>query len=187
MHAKLHVFKPTTCQIFYMVIDFTYLVSLTMKYFKNRRIRYALLWFFSFTFIKSFILSHFFAVMISRTLGLEFGGSIGTLFFFANVVGSAMAISGCTEGIMDNFGPRGHFVSGDSHLPDGDWWRFLTSSMINTLQLLVCLVGAALFAKTSVIILATVTVCLFATYFSFLFVGATNNTVKYFLVLCFHV
>ncbi|EDX05384.1 GD21827 [Drosophila simulans] len=116
-------------------------------------------------------------VMISRTLGLEFGGSIGTLFFFANVVGSAMAISGCTEGIMDNFGPRGHFVSGDSHLPDGDWWRFLTSSMINTLQLLVCLVGAALFAKTSVIILATVTVCLFATYFSFLIVGATNNTI----------
>nr|XP_016945641.1 solute carrier family 12 member 9 [Drosophila suzukii] len=116
--------------------------------------------------------------MISRTLGLEFGGSIGTLFFFANVVGSAMAISGCTEGIMDNFGPRGHFVSGDSHLPDGDWWRFLTSSMINTLQLLVCLVGAALFAKTSVIILGTVTVCLFATYISFLVVGATNNTIR---------
>ncbi|XP_016945641.3 solute carrier family 12 member 9 [Drosophila suzukii] len=116
--------------------------------------------------------------MISRTLGLEFGGSIGTLFFFANVVGSAMAISGCTEGIMDNFGPRGHFVSGDSHLPDGDWWRFLTSSMINTLQLLVCLVGAALFAKTSVIILGTVTVCLFATYISFLVVGATNSTIR---------
>ncbi|XP_037709984.1 solute carrier family 12 member 9 [Drosophila subpulchrella] len=116
--------------------------------------------------------------MISRTLGLEFGGSIGTLFFFANVVGSAMAISGCTEGIMDNFGPRGHFVSGDSHLPDGDWWRFLTSSMINTLQLLVCLVGAALFAKTSVLILGTVTVCLFATYISFLVVGATNNTIR---------
>ncbi|KAH8262337.1 hypothetical protein KR038_009127 [Drosophila bunnanda] len=115
--------------------------------------------------------------MISRTLGLEFGGSIGTLFFFANVVGSAMAISGCTEGIMDNFGPGGHFVSGDSTLPDGKWWRFLTSSMINTLQLLVCLVGAALFAKTSVIILGAVTVCLFLTYISFLAVGATNDTI----------
>ncbi|XP_017012269.2 solute carrier family 12 member 9 [Drosophila takahashii] len=112
--------------------------------------------------------------MISRTLGLEFGGSIGTLFFFANVVGSAMAISGCTEGIMDNFGPRGHF---GSPFEDGPWWRFLTSSLINTLQLLVCLVGAALFAKTSVLILGTVTVCLFATYISFLVVGATNDTI----------
>ncbi|XP_017052938.1 solute carrier family 12 member 9 [Drosophila ficusphila] len=112
--------------------------------------------------------------MISRTLGLEFGGSIGTLFFFANVVGSAMAISGCTEGIMDNFGPGGHFVSADASLPDGKWWRFLTSSLINTLQLLVCLVGAALFAKTSVLILGTVTVCLLATYISFLAMGATT-------------
>ncbi|KAH8413316.1 hypothetical protein KR009_009989 [Drosophila setifemur] len=115
--------------------------------------------------------------MISRTLGIEFGGSIGTLFFFANVVGSAMAISGCTEGLMDNFGPKGNFVIGDATLPDGQWWRFLTSSVINTLQLLVCLVGAALFAKTSVLILGTVTVCLFATFISFLAVGATNDTI----------
>ncbi|BFF96311.1 solute carrier family 12 member 9 [Drosophila madeirensis] len=115
--------------------------------------------------------------MISRTLGLEFGGSIGTLFFFANVVGSAMAISGCTEGIMDNFGPGGHFVGDGATLPDGKWWRFLTSSIINTCQLLVCLVGAALFAKTSVIILATVTVSLVATYISFLALGGNNDKI----------
>ncbi|XP_017094491.1 solute carrier family 12 member 9 [Drosophila bipectinata] len=112
--------------------------------------------------------------MISRTLGLEFGGSIGTLFFFANVVGSAMAISGCTEGILDNFGENGYF---GKYLKDGPWWCFLISSLLNTLQLLVCLVGAALFAKTSVIILAIVTVCLFVTYVSFLSVGATNDTI----------
>ncbi|XP_037959400.1 solute carrier family 12 member 9-like [Teleopsis dalmanni] len=113
--------------------------------------------------------------MISRTLGVEFGGSIGTLFFLANVVGCAMAISGCTEGIMENFGPGGYITKDGNSLPDGTWWRFLFCTLINTAMLLVCLVGAALFAKTSVLILGIVTVCLLATYISFLFVGPKSH------------
>lgn len=109
--------------------------------------------------------------MISRTLGPEFGGSIGTLFFLANVVGSAMAISGCAEGIIENFGPGGYLSNADGFLPDGKQWRFLYCTLINTIMLIVCLIGAAMFAKTSVLILGVVCVCLFSTYISFLSQG----------------
>lgn len=106
--------------------------------------------------------------MISRTLGPEFGGSIGTLFFLANVVGCALAISGCVEGIVENLGPAGYYGGIEGIIPDGRWWRFLYCTLVNTLMLVVCLVGASLFAKTSVLILAIVVVSLFSTFISFL-------------------
>lgn len=99
--------------------------------------------------------------MISRTLGPEFGGAIGTLFIFANIVSSALYITGCVEGIVDNFGVGGYF-EGDSGagLPTERWWRFLYCSGINFLNLCVCLIGASLFAKTSVMVLGIVGICL---------------------------
>lgn len=104
--------------------------------------------------------------MISRTLGPEFGGAIGTLFFFANIVGSALAISGCTEGIVQNLGP-----GGEDLIPDGRWWRFLYCTLVNTLMLIVCLVGASLFAKTNVLIFGIVIICLISTFVSFITQG----------------
>ncbi|KAK0089662.1 hypothetical protein PV325_006085 [Microctonus aethiopoides] len=109
--------------------------------------------------------------MISRTLGPEFGGSIGTLFFMANIVSSALCISGCAEGIIENFGPNGYLVGDASFFPDGRWWRFLYCTVLNTANLIVCLIGASMFAKTSVAIFATVCICLASVFISFLVQG----------------
>lgn len=103
--------------------------------------------------------------MISRTLGMEFGGSIGILFWFANIVSSALYLAACTEGIVGSFGPVGNLLP--DAVPDGKWWRFLYASVVNLLNLTVCLVGSKMFGKTSAIVLAIVVACSVTTMGSF--------------------
>ncbi|KRY55351.1 Solute carrier family 12 member 9, partial [Trichinella britovi] len=100
--------------------------------------------------------------MISRALGPEFGGSIGVLFFVANIFSCSLYISAFTEALINNFGPGGYTV--DNALPSGHWWAFVYGFGISIVLLIICLVGAQMFARTSVLVLIIVSI----SYCSFL-------------------
>ncbi|CAD5118470.1 DgyrCDS7174 [Dimorphilus gyrociliatus] len=96
--------------------------------------------------------------MISRTLGPEFGGAIGLLFYLANIFACGLYVSGFVEGLVDNFGPGGTFVKdGEGIQQAGRWWVYLYCSGVLAFCLIVCLTGGALFARLSALILVIVT------------------------------
>ncbi len=57
---------------------------------------------------------------------------------------------------MGNFGPRGSLAQ---VLPDGRWPIFVYASVVNCVNLLVCMFGSKLFGRTSAIVLSIVVAC----------------------------
>uniref|UniRef100_A0A0B7B898 Solute carrier family 12 member 9 n=1 Tax=Arion vulgaris TaxID=1028688 RepID=A0A0B7B898_9EUPU len=116
--------------------------------------------------------------MISRALGPEFGGSIGFLFYVANVLSCALYTVGFVEGVMQNFGVGGSFTSDTTGLPvDSDWWKYLYASTSLFICLLICIVGGAMFAKTSAFILLLVVIATLSVFIS-AFVNSDNIEVE---------
>ncbi|KAM9349232.1 solute carrier family 12 member 9-like [Symphorus nematophorus] len=113
--------------------------------------------------------------MISRALGPEFGGSIGIMFFFANVCGSALYVLGLVEAIMSSFGipEEGAAAVAGLHqvLPSGYWWSLLYGTVLLFLCFTVCLVGAHIYAKAAFIIFLIVTTVLTSIFISYFIVG----------------
>lgn len=111
--------------------------------------------------------------MISRALGPEFGGSLGVMFFFANVCGSALYVLGLVESIVDTFGlPPGQTTSsGIQVLPHSYWYEILYGTVILIICLLVCLVGADIYAKATFIIFIIVIVVISTIFISFFVVS----------------
>ncbi|XP_064642404.1 solute carrier family 12 member 9-like isoform X2 [Lineus longissimus] len=125
--------------------------------------------------------------MISRALGPEFGGSIGFLFFLANVLACGLYIAGFVEGVIDNFGPGGNFIGADQpYLPaEGGWYPYLYQTVVLLLCLIVCIIGGSMFARTSLAILLIVVICILSVMVSMFAVGSscvtipTSNKVAY--------
>ncbi|XP_061903837.1 solute carrier family 12 member 9 [Entelurus aequoreus] len=129
--------------------------------------------------------------MISRSLGPEFGGSIGLMFFLAKVFACGEYVLGLVEAILDVFGVDAEtsVSEGVRVLPQGYWYIVLYSSVVLLLCLLVCLVGAHIYSRTAFAILLLVTVSLLSVFISSLAVkpldfvlthlGPGNQTQRY--------
>lgn len=85
--------------------------------------------------------------MISRSLGPEFGGAIGIIFFIGQILNSALNVVGFIEPLLVNFGK----VQGDvlPLLPVSYWWQVIYSTILLMLCTSVALVGASLVSKTA--------------------------------------
>uniref|UniRef100_A0A8C5AQM2 Solute carrier family 12 member 9 n=1 Tax=Gadus morhua TaxID=8049 RepID=A0A8C5AQM2_GADMO len=119
--------------------------------------------------------------MISRSLGPEFGGSIGLMFFLAKVCACGVYVLGLVEAILNVFGiePDAAVLGGVRVLPQGYWYNVLYSAVVLLLCLLVCLVGAHIYARTAFVILLVVNVTLLSILISPLAVPAQDFNITH--------
>ncbi|GAB1314953.1 hypothetical protein MFIFM68171_05163 [Madurella fahalii] len=87
--------------------------------------------------------------LISRSLGPEFGGSIGLLFYLAQVLNTALNVVGMIDCIKLNFGDA---------MPQGYWWDYLFGTFALVLCTGLCLAGSSIFAKASNALLVVLTI-----------------------------
>jgi potassium/chloride transporter 9 len=85
--------------------------------------------------------------LISRSLGPEFGGSIGIVFYLGQVFNTGMNAVGLIDCLIYNFGDRNGGWS--QWLPDGGWWNYLWASIVLFICTAICLAGSGLFARAS--------------------------------------
>ncbi|RFU34621.1 hypothetical protein B7463_g1704, partial [Scytalidium lignicola] len=96
--------------------------------------------------------------LISRSLGPEFGGSIGLVFYMGLVFNTGMNAVGLIDCVKLNFGD----VSGNWYklMPEGNWYLYLWSTLVLIACTSICFAGSAIFVRASnglLIILAVAT------------------------------
>lgn len=106
--------------------------------------------------------------LISRSLGPEFGGSIGVVFYLGSVLNTGMNAVGLIDCLMQNFG----VVSGSlaNFLQEDFWWRYLWGTIILILCTVICLAGSSMFSRASNGLLVVVLVATFSIPLSAFFV-----------------
>lgn len=78
--------------------------------------------------------------LISRSLGPEFGGSIGVLFYLAQVLNTALNVVGLIDCLKLNLG---------AVVPTGYWQGYLMETCALLFCTMLCFAGSGIFAKAS--------------------------------------
>ncbi|KAH7165841.1 amino acid permease-domain-containing protein [Dactylonectria macrodidyma] len=89
--------------------------------------------------------------LISRSLGPEFGGSIGILFFLAQVLNASMNVVGLIDCIRLNLGPA---------FPEGYWTSYGLQTAVLIFCTGLCFLGSATFSKASNALLAVLSLAI---------------------------
>ncbi|KAF3920696.1 hypothetical protein ABW21_db0209388 [Orbilia brochopaga] len=104
--------------------------------------------------------------LISRSLGPEFGGSIGIVFYLGYVLNTGMNAVGLIDCFMNNYGAESE---GGGAFPDSFWWRYLYATAVLVFCTLICLLGSGIFAKASNLLLIILLVATYSIPFSTFF------------------
>jgi potassium/chloride transporter 9 len=102
--------------------------------------------------------------LISRSLGPEFGGSIGVVFYLGFVFNTGMNAVGLVDCIKANFGvDSGNWVH---WLPEGPWIEYAWATIILVICTAICLAGSGIFARCSNGLLAILLLATFSVPFT---------------------
>lgn len=87
--------------------------------------------------------------LISRSLGPEFGGSIGLVFFFGQAFNAAMNTLGCVEILINAFGESKGYMT---FMPEGSQFLYLYGTITLWMCTFVCLFGSSLFTRATLML-----------------------------------
>ncbi|KAL0223336.1 hypothetical protein P9112_002726 [Eukaryota sp. TZLM1-RC] len=107
--------------------------------------------------------------LISRSLGPEFGGSIGLLFYLANAFSCILSTIGFTDTLLHDY-PSLNFVNTGQPENDLFWTKFIISSITLIALTSITLIGADVFSKTTCAIFIYVSAALLCVIFSIFYI-----------------
>ncbi|KAF2644139.1 hypothetical protein P280DRAFT_537891 [Massarina eburnea CBS 473.64] len=111
--------------------------------------------------------------LISRSLGPEFGGSIGIVFYLGLVFNTSLNAVGLIDCFIENFGAK---TGGWAHwMAQGFWWQFLWSTIVLVICTAICLAGSGIFARCSNGLLVLLLVATFSIPLSTLIVSPFSD------------
>ncbi|KAF2793841.1 hypothetical protein K505DRAFT_361620 [Melanomma pulvis-pyrius CBS 109.77] len=111
--------------------------------------------------------------LISRSLGPEFGGSIGIVFYLGMVFNTSMNSVGLIDCFIENFGSDSG--SWSQWMLQGFWWQFLWATVVLLICTAICLAGSGIFARCSNGLLVILLVATFSIPLSTLVVKPFEN------------